>query len=117
MARVRAFQNPYLGRHLSRKNIKPLKKEENTVAADVIAEIQRTLDPKTGRARYSNGGVLYCVQMLDTLPWWRRLLVPLIGEYCEIDGVKYLKVGYTNIYYRAQEWIAGRAGKSTLKVV
>lgn len=85
-------------------------------------EVERTLSPKTGRARYSEtlpryGLVHHCIQMVDMLPWWRRLLVPFVGQYCEIGGVKYLKVGETNIFYRAQEWIAGRAKKSTLLVV
>jgi len=139
MTERRAFQNPYLGRHLGVRNIQPLQKEKNILAAKRLAlvekaveerkEIVRTFDPKTGRARYSryevqvnypSGSkhtVLQCIQMVTTLPLWRRLLVPFIGEYCKIGGVKYLMVGQTNILYRAQEWIAGRARKSTLRVV
>lgn len=84
---------------------------------DAEAEVERTLDPKTGRARYSVDGIINCIQKVDILPWWRRLLVPFVGKYLKIGGVKYLKVGRTNILHRAQEWIAGRAGKSILRVV
>ncbi|TKJ32185.1 MAG: hypothetical protein CEE38_23575 [Planctomycetes bacterium B3_Pla] len=44
-------------------------------------------------------------------------MTPFIGKYCEIGGVKYLLVGQTNIFYRAQEWIAGRKGKDFLEIV
>ncbi len=127
MARIRAFQNPYLGRHLGVKNLQPIQQEQNVRKAKQLAlvekavekrkEIERTLDPKTGRARYGTDGTLHCVQMVDMLPWWRKLLVPFVGKYCEIGGVKYLLAGQTNIYYRAQEWIAGRARKSSLEII
>lgn len=120
MARARPFQNPYLLRHI----VSPQKKKNilKSEGIEAIGEVKRTLNPETGRARYSKvsakgGLVLHCVQMVNMLPWWRRVLVPFIGEYCLIGGVKFLKVGQTNIFYRAQEWIAGRARKSSLVVV
>lgn len=80
-------------------------------------EVERTLNPATGRARHSTDGIINCVQMAAMLPWWRQLLTPFVGKYCQIEGVKYLKVGQTNIYYRAQEWIAGRKKKSYLEII
>lgn len=122
----RPFQNPYLDRQ-----VKSFQRKTTTVRAQAQAdtemekkiaeEVGWTLNVGTGRARYSlkspNGEtILHCIQKVSRLPWWRKLLVPLIGRYCEIAGVKYLKVGETNIFYRAQEWITGRARKSILRM-
>ncbi|TET41455.1 MAG: hypothetical protein E3J60_04690 [Dehalococcoidia bacterium] len=92
-------------------------------------ELARTLNPKTGRARYTRFeiqtnypsgpkvDILQCVQMIDSLPWWRRLAAYLWGDRGKIGGIEYLLVGQTNVLYRAQEWIDGRKGKSFLKIV
>lgn len=120
------FQNPYsqvksmrplMGQALAREQ-QQAKAAQDAVALELIAEVERTLNPATGRARYNDSdGIINCIQMVDVLPWWRRMMVPFIGECCMIHRVKYLKVGQTNIYYRAQEWIAGREGKSFLEII
>lgn len=129
MSRAKPFQQvPYVTRHLERA----VQREKNVAASQglvaieaakkIAEEVGWTYSKVTGRARYSlkvSGGdtILHCIQKVSRLPWWRRLLVPVIGRYCEIGGTKYLKVGQTNIFYRAQEWVAGRAKKSMLRIV
>lgn len=112
------------------EHLQPLQKYLNAARSsvlDMIVEITKNLSSATGRSfypryeiqtNYPSGpktAIWQCIQTVETLPWWRRLLVLLIGRHCKIGGTKYLMVGRTNSLDNARQWANG--GKKSLLVV
>jgi len=112
------------------KHIQPFQKKLNATRSsviDAIVEITKNLSSASGRsfypryeihANYPSGPkatIWQCIQTVETLSWWRRLLILLIGRHCKIGGGKYIMVGRTNSLDNARQWANG--GKKSLLVV
>lgn len=104
------------------KHVQPLQRELNILRSgviDMVVEVTKNLSFATGRsfypryeirANYPSGKkttIWQCIQMVSSLPWWRRLLILLTRRSCKIGAVKYFFVGRTNICNNAWQWSNG----------
>ena len=112
------------------RHLQPLQKYLNTAKSsvlDTIVAVTENLSSVTGRSFYpryeihanyplgAKATIWQCIQTVETLSWWRRLLVLFTRRCCRFSGVKYSMVGRTNSLDNARQWANG--GKKSLLVV
>ena len=113
------------------KHFQPLQRYLNAARSsvlDMIVEVTKNFSSATGRSFYPRyeihvnypsgprATIWQCIQTVETLSWWNRLLVLFTGGHCKIGGRRYIMVGRTNSLDNAGRWANG-GGKSLLEVV